>query len=554
LFKFQAPSFSPWRKWLVGSFAFLATLTVGVFAYAILAEIPSPLNLSASEKGQVNPGSLKQAKAPIFVQNLPESFEFDIICPDSSVGATSFEGFSASYASDSSSIFCFRGNHQRNRPSRGTISTCPDSISLDWQFKTGYDGTQTEYGMWGGGAGWTGQPLLVKWTKDQKHKLGISDPDFLKNDQALEVIIGSLCGDIYFLDSETGKPTREKMSIGNPIKGTVSVDPRKNGILYVGQGIQHGSQFGAHILDMFARKEIFYQPGRDRHAKRQWGAFDSNPLVDHQTGTVFWPAENGLVYRFKLDSSRTVNELTKVRYHHEELFRQGIESSMSVMGNFGFFTDNSGTVVCLNLSTLEPIWMSNNGDDSDASVTLDEEEDGMIALYTGNEVDKKAPISEAIFRKLDAATGKELWRVKRRCSGTELQGKTNSGGVLASPVIGKMAGKNLVYCVFSRVDSRNRGEFIAIDKATGKEAFNLLMDHYSWSSPVDVYDELGNIYIFLTDVIGNVYLLDGLTGELLIKQKTPFTFESSPIAVNDRIVIASRGHHILSFKLHQIQR
>jgi hypothetical protein len=84
---------------------------------------------------------------------------------------------------------------------------------------------KTIYGVWGGGSGWTGQPLIINWNQEQKEKLHITDQEFLNDPNAMEVIIGSLCGDIYFLNSETGAASRNPLSIHNTIKGTVSVDP-----------------------------------------------------------------------------------------------------------------------------------------------------------------------------------------------------------------------------------------------------------------------------------------------------------------------------------------
>lgn len=463
-----------------------------------------------------------------------------------------FDSFSEQYSEDSLSIFCFRGNAMRNKPTRGVLDSKPNNIELVWDFQTHYDGTTTQYGTWGGGAGWTGQPMVIHWDKNQKIQLGISDSNFINNDDALEIIIGSLCGNIYFLNAETGKPTREHLSIGNPIKGSISIDPRKNGLLYVGQGVQHNDKFGAYVFDMFKREQILYIHGKDKDSHRQWGAFDSNPLVDEKTGQIFWPAENGLVYSFNIDNEKKISPLYKMRYHHSKLFRGGIESSMAVIENYGFFSDNSGSVICIDLRTLRPVWNVSNDDDSDASISVEREKDGKYFLYIGNEVDRLAPVNTAYFRKLDAATGKEIWKVGRSCRGTELHGKTNSGGMLSSPAIGKHKGKDLVYCIFSRVDERNRGEFVAINKETGKEAFSVFMDMYSWSSPVDIYDEAGNIYVFFTDVIGHVYLVDGVSGELLLKKKLNYTFESSPVVVNNQIFIASRGKSILSFKLNQI--
>jgi outer membrane protein assembly factor BamB len=238
-----------------------------------------------------------------------------------------------------------------------------------------------------------------------------------------------------------------------------------------------------------------------------------------------------------------------MRYQNPQLSRAGMESSMAVIDQFGFIADNSGTVMCIDLKTMAPIWNVNNQDDSDATIAVDTEPNGKHYLYTGSEVDFNGPIGTSYFRKLNAINGEEIWKVSRECRSAPIQEKTNSGGILSSPVIGKMKGSNLVYCLFSRVDDQNRGEFVAIDKTNGKEAFSLILNHYSWSSPADVYDEEGNIYIFLTDVFGTIYLLDGITGKVLVKEKTKFLYESSPVVVNDHIFIASRGNTILSFKI-----
>jgi hypothetical protein len=100
----------------------------------------------------------------------------------------------------------------------------------------------------------------------------------LNNDQAHELIIGSLFSSDYFLDAETSKPTRSHLSIGNAIKGTDSVDPRKNGLLYVDKGIQIGSPLGAYVFDMFSRLEILHIKCKNVQSVRRWGAFDSNPI------------------------------------------------------------------------------------------------------------------------------------------------------------------------------------------------------------------------------------------------------------------------------------
>jgi outer membrane protein assembly factor BamB len=164
-------------------------------------------------------------------------------------------------------------------------------------------------------------------------------------------------------------------------------------------------------------------------------------------------------------------------------------------------------------------------------------------------VDKQGEKGMAYIRKLDAKSGKEVWRVGRECVGYGINGKVNSGGVLASVLPGKKKAANLVFGIFSRVQNSLKGEFVAINKQTGKVQYSIPMDHYSWASPIDLYDEAGNCYVFFTDVFGNLYLIDGLTGRIIDKIKIPVVWESSPVAWNDRIVLGARGNKIYSFRI-----
>lgn len=446
-------------------------------------------------------------------------------------------------------IFCFRGNAQRNAPTRGLLKGKPTKIRLDWEFTTAYDGRTTEYGSWGGGSGWTGQPLVVKWPEKIAKHLNQIKSEYLDQANFREVIVGSLCGDIYFIDWKTGKATRPHVTIENPIKGTVSVDPRMNGLLYVGQGIKNGDRFGAYVFNMFTGKEIFFRNGLDPKAGRNWGAFDSNSLIDPKTGYWFHPAENGQIYKTKVLKNQEVPTGAAFNYRigkHPDL---GIESSFGAWNNLSWFGDNGGNVFCMNLMTMQPVWYLDNYDDTDASMVIDLQEDDHPFLYVGNEVDKQGESGTAHIRKIDGLTGKEVWNVERKSTNTKLNGRVNSGGVLASVLPGKKKAKGLVYGIFSRVNGSLAGEFVAIDKVSGKEKFSIPMDYYSWASPIDLYDKEGNCYVFFTDVYGTIYLIDGLNGKIIVKEKTDFVWESSPIAWGNRIVVGSRGRKIVSFVL-----
>jgi len=451
--------------------------------------------------------------------------------------------------SDSNGIFCFRGNAQRNNPVRGVLEKRPTALKEDWSFTTATDSRVTKFGVWGGGSGWTGQPLAVKWPESARKQLHGLEPEFTVDNDFTEIIVGSLCGNIYFLDLETGKATRPHVSIHNPIKGTVSVDPRMNGLLYVGQGIPNGDRFGAYVFNMFTGLEILYRPGMDPDSRRLWGAFDSNSLIDPVSGYWFHPAENGQIYKTLVGKNGAISKPAKFNYSVAVHPHLGLEASFGAFKNLGFFGDNGGNVFCLNLMTMRPVWLIDNYDDTDASMVIECDEKNRPFLYIGNEVDKQGALGKAYIRKIDAMTGKEVWSVSRNCNGSDVNGRANSGGVLSTVLPGKNKAKNLVYGIFSRTNGQMGGEFVAIDKQTGKEQFKISMSAYSWASPIALYDREGNCFVFFTDVYGGIYLIDGLTGQVIVKQKMDIVFESSPIAWGNRIVVGARGNKILSFIL-----
>ena len=54
----------------------------------------------------------------------------------------------------------------------------------------------------------------------------------------------------------------------------------------------------------------------------------------------------------------------------------------------------------------------------------------------------------------------------------------------------------------------------------------------------------GEMMVLVCDCIGNVYIIDGKTGEFLITQRIGINFESSPIIIDNHVVIGSRGTNI----------
>lgn len=161
----------------------------------------------------------------------------------------------------------------------------PTSMEVVWRYRTRCSRT------WGGGSGWTGQPVYVEWPDSclvRFARKGLLLPGF----SGKEIIVGGLSGDIYFIDFESGKDSRPPIRGYNPIKGSVSLDPSLNGNLYVGQGIPDTIPFGAALVDLYQHRTVEVFPF-DKSAPRRWGAYDSSAARAGQF--LFRPGENGVL-------------------------------------------------------------------------------------------------------------------------------------------------------------------------------------------------------------------------------------------------------------------
>lgn len=446
-------------------------------------------------------------------------------------------------------VTTFRGGPSRTGGAWGTIPTNPVRLTIAWEFKTG-----RSKAPWFGGAGWTGQPAIIRWPAVIRHsmpKLG----RFRRDDGLVEVIQGSLDGRVYFIDLFTGQRTRKPIDTGNPIKGSVSVDPRGYPLLFVGQGIPERPNIGLRVYELIEHQEIFLLPGRDKEAPRPWGAFDSSGLLNRKTDTYFAPGENGLFYFLKLNTAfdpvaltlSVKPEVTRYRYKQLEQREFGIENSVSVARNLAFFADNGGNIQAFDLRTFQPVWSFDAGDDTDASLTW-ELEDGAPVLYTGTEVDKTGPRGKTHLRKLNGLDGTQRWEVTYPCLGARTPKKVDAG-VFATNAVGTGDVAQLVFFTLSRCPGPEDGKLLALDKATGKEVWRVDLEHYAWSSPTLLKDPDGHSYLLQADIKGTVYLFDARDGREVTRVSLPGEIEASPAAFGDRIVLGARNDTIYGLRI-----
>jgi hypothetical protein len=443
-------------------------------------------------------------------------------------------------------VFTFRGGPLRANAAFGTLGAKPSKLSIAWSVTTGQSKAP-----WFGGTGWTGQPVIVKWPAVIRHsmpKLGAKRQD----DALIEVIQGSLDGAVHFIDLATGKRTRPALSTGNPIKGSVSLDPRGYPLLFVGQGIPENKPIGLRVFELINHTEVFFLPGSDKSAPRRgWGAFDSSGLLNRNTDTYVVGGENGLLYLLKLNTNFDPLELTLhvapevARYRYQSPGNQnyGIENSLSAFRNLAFFADNGGTLQAIDLRTMSPRWKFEAGDDTDATLALELTRDEQLKLYTATEVDKTGPRGETWLRKLDALTGKPEWEVSEVCQGA-LAPKKIDAGVFATPLPGTGEVSHLVFFVLSRCPGPENGVIVALDKDTGGEIWRVDLPHFSWSTPVQLNDADGHAYLLHGGIGGVVRLLEATTGRQLATVQLEGDIESSPSVFGSRAVLGTRANRI----------
>lgn len=439
-------------------------------------------------------------------------------------------------------IFAFRANAFRDGEMHGKVKGRPSEIVVDWDFTTAYDARTTGSSQgWGGGSGWTGQPVYVEWPDSLIKKY--QDAGTLSKDfSGKEIIVGSLSSNLYFIDFEKGTQSRTPIYVRNPIKGSVMLDPTLNGNVYIGQGIPNERPFGAIVVNLDTHSETDINP-EDPKSPRRWGAYDSSAIRMGQF--LFRPSENGTIYKFLIEPGK--QKLHSAFSYKAGGSGPGIESSMSIYGNYGYTVDNSGYLVCTNLNTMKPVWVYDLGDDTDSTPVI-MVEDGVPYVYTGSEIDKsKRGFAEYI--KINGLNGNLVWKKEIPGKRADVGKKHFDGGFYATTLPGQGNCQDLLFVnVVENLHGQN-GKFVAFDRKTGNTVYEIPLKRYAWSSPVGFLNENNEMFILTADCSGRMYLIDAKKGQLITEKMVGSNFESSPVVSGNSAVVGSRGHHIFKVSL-----
>lgn len=459
-------------------------------------------------------------------------------------------GDDSQYKMWSSAIFTFRDGpfHQNasvEAPKDGIVNNKLEKV---WAYPVGglrLKG-ETVYGF-----GYMSQPLIIKWFKEARDYMNISDAK--KEVVGLrEVIYAAQDGNIYFLDLSDGQATRKPMQLGFPMKSTVSVYPGTVPIFGVGQSASFLKtkqvDIGYRLYSLLDQKSVYFINGRDKNAAFSNGAFDGTALFDRINDSMIVAGENGLLYlldlnsKFKYtDKSLSIDpKLSKMKFtskHNKKLV--GVEHSLAMIGKYAYFATNSGLLQCVDTTNMKTVWAISVDDNTDATIAVDYEND-VPYLYTANTLLNRKKSNIVSVRKISAVDGEVVWKKDFEAT----YNKKVTTGFLASPIVGNGNINDRV--IFTLADSTTSSKVIALNKSDGGTIWTKDIDAYAVSSPIAIYDGEKSV-IVQGDSKGQLRLMDSLSGDELDKIQLEGAIESSPAAYQGNIVVGTSGDKKTSF-------
>ena len=465
------------------------------------------------------------------------------------------------YASWKGGVLTFRGDNFRRNAAFGTVEISEQVMEILWEYEMGSLKTadSTLYGV-----GWTGQPAIVKWSQEVREIMNLYDDK--KNVTALkEVIVAGQDGKVHFVDLKDGQPTRDVINIGYPLRGSVSVDSKARPMISFGQSISKmpnkTGAIGYYLYNLIDCSQLMFINGRKSDNQKQYntnGSFDGSGLFLWNTDTMVIAGENGLLYTVDLNCSFSLTEKSltvtpstvylKSKANSAKDTQTSVESSVAMYGQYIFLADSYGALRCVDSTTMKTVWALDNGDNTDATIALDFDEDGTLWLYTGSTSGSRVGSKKDVtIRRVNAMTGETDWTYGIRCTADT---KTEYSGCKASPVVGENSISDLVYFTVTNL-KEGGSKLIALEKSTGNVRWEYAMDANAVSSPVAVYNAAGDAWIIQADMKGVMYLLDARSGALLNTLDLGGQVLGSPAVYNDILVIgtSSKGNA----KLYGIQ-
>ncbi len=452
-------------------------------------------------------------------------------------------------------ILTFRGGPLRQNAAEGTVDVSEQKLEVVWSKRTG---RLEDYV----GIGWTGQPMIVKWHKEVREAMNINDAKKAK-EGLKEGIFAAMDGMVYFFDIDDGEKTRDPIDLSMPIMATPAIDPRGFPIMYVAQAESKLERIegpiGMHIINLLDQKPMFTEKGLNAVAPSpKEDAVHGSPIIEPTSDTMIYGADNGLLYSVALGTSEfnpskanlSIDpSVTMAKINTANKKDMGIRGSVAMYGGYLYYANMAGYLYCVDANTLEPVWVASVTDATYATVALDIDEDGEVALYTACMLVKQGNKGKVFVRRFNALTGELVWEKPVDA----VFDREDLAGAWASPIIGEAGSDIADLVIFAITGTKDGagGSLIAFSKEKGEEVWNQPMDCAVQGSPVAVYDKVEDgeeiadpsaekkAYLIVGDANGQLRLIDGFYGSQLGMERLEGSIEGSPAVYNDMIIVGT---------------
>lgn len=463
--------------------------------------------------------------AILFVQRVPDrSASGDEAAAEAPPAASGFE---------TPGLLTFRGSPSRSYYGAGPI---PQNPKVVWTYPEDSrkmcahsevpKGEHEGDFLWCG-SGWTGQPSVFE------------------RDGRTWVVFGAYDKKVHFVDWETGDDILPPFPTGDIIKGSVTVDPDGFPLVYSGS---RDNSVHVIAIDGDAPTELWNLPA-DAVTPTKWNDdWDGSPLV--MDDYMYEGGENSQFHIVKLNraygADKKVTVAPELVFHapgwDDELTAEltkldegvpddlkraddvSIENSVAFFDGVIYFANSGGLVQGWKVDGLadgeEPtrVFRFWNGDDTDASVVIDDE--GF--LYVASQVERDSPRAQEVGQliKLDPRKPEDplVWSLK------------DPRGFWATPGIQR----DLL------IAPSDSGKVYAVDRATGEVRWTKQLPGPTWSSPVIVDD----VWI-QGDCAGGIHAFDVADTKVnppeLWNVQVVGCVESTPAVWDGRLFVGTRG-------------
>ena len=407
---------------------------------------------------------------------------------------------------------------------------------------------------------WTGQALAVKWD-DETRAASVILEDKKAKSGLVEVIYPAMDGKIYFLDIDDGSKTREPISVGCPMTGSAEIINNGKPMLAVGLGDCTKTAVTSYVvIDLFTNKKMLEFGERKNFAMslpEEVYNFSCKPVVSSDGTAMVARGENGVFYSWvvkRIDGTADAEFAQKFEYTYGVKTDNKDDDSgnddekgadiltgtagIAAWGHYIFTGDDAGHLVCIDVNDWKMVWIKNLGAGITSAPVIEADETaGTAYIYVGTSVKKGAKTGDSYICKLNAANGDILWQ---RNVDVKIP-KNADGGVIVSPCLGGGSASAYVYFCVAGADSRNSGRLFCLNKTNGGAVYTVDTRYYTGGAPVFVSSLSGETYIILTDIKGNIFMLDAVSGECKSTLRLKEEMSCTPAVYEGKMIVGTKG-------------